>query len=80
MIDPKLKNWIISIVTGVWALNFIVGLVPQLDYKPDQAINAIFMAIVGGLFALQARKPTDDTKQDKKQIEKKEDTKDGEEP
>ena len=78
MIDPKLKNWIISIVTAVWALNFVVGLVPQLDYKPDQAINAIFMAIVGGLFALQARKP-EEKKQDK-QIEKKKQDEDGEDP
>lgn len=72
MIDPKLKNWIISIVTAVWALNFVVGLVPQLDYKPDQAINAIFMAIVGGLFALQARKPNDSNgEQDKKETQSK---------
>lgn len=77
MIDPKLKNWIISIVTAVWALNFVVGLVPQLDYKPDQAINAIFMAIVGGLFALQARKPPDNgDKEDKKEIGKNADRED----
>jgi len=70
VIDPRLKNWIISIVTTVWAINFVAGLVPQLNYKPDQAINAIFMAIVGGLFALQARKP-DDKEKDKKEVEEK---------
>lgn len=71
MIDPKLKNWIISIVTAVWALNFIVGLVPQLNYKPDQAINAIFMAIVGGLFALQARRPEDKDEHKKRELKRK---------
>lgn len=77
MIDPKLKNWIISIVTAVWALNFLVGIIPWFHYKPDQAINAIFMAIVGGLFALQARRPEDN----KRELEdKKKDKKDGEEP
>lgn len=54
MIDPKLKNGIIVVVTGVWAVNFLAGLVVS-KYEPDQAINAIFMAIVGGLFALGAR-------------------------
>lgn len=78
MIDPKLKNWIISIVTAVWALNFLVGLVPQVDYKPDQAINAIFMAIVGGLFALSAKSDKKDNELEKKH--RKKDDEDGEEP
>lgn len=77
MIDPKLKNWIISIVTAVWALNFLVGLVPQIDYKPDQAINAIFMAIVGGLFALSAKS---DKKDELEKKHRKKDDEDGEEP
>jgi hypothetical protein len=77
VIDPKLKNWIISIVTAVWALNFLVGLVPQIDYKPDQAINAIFMAIVGGLFALSAKS---DKKDELEKKHRKKDDQDGEEP
>ena len=77
MIDPKLRNWIISTVTVVWALNFLIGIIPWVHYKPDQAINAIFMAIVGGLFAISARRPNGD---DKKEVEKKENKKDGEEP
>ncbi len=54
MIDPKLKNVIISVVTAVWALNFAAGIALK-SYEPDQAINAIFMGIVGGLFAIGAR-------------------------
>jgi hypothetical protein len=58
VIDPKLKNAIIIVVTAVWAVNFVAGLaVPK--YEPDQAINAIFMGIVGGLFALGARDKND---------------------
>ncbi len=54
MISDKTRTAIISVVTAVWAINFLAGLsVP--DYEPDQAINGIFMAIVGGLFALGAR-------------------------
>jgi hypothetical protein len=78
VIDPKLRNWIISTVTAVWALNFLVGIIPWFHYKPDQAINAIFMAIVGGLFAISARR-TDNGDKDKKEIEKKKDE-DGEGP
>lgn len=77
MIDPRLRNWIISTVTVVWALNFLVGIIPAFHYKPDQAINAIFMAIVGGLFAISARRD------DKKELPKKkkdEEDKDGDEP
>jgi hypothetical protein len=55
MIDPKMKNIILVTVTSVWAANFTAGLLPFLNYQPDQAINAIFMGIVGGVFALGAK-------------------------
>ena len=53
-ISPRLRNAIIIVVTAVWALNFGAGLVVD-DYEPDQAINGVFMGIVGGLFALASR-------------------------
>jgi hypothetical protein len=55
LIGDRARNWIIGVVTAIWAINFLAGLVPQFNYEPDQAINGIFMAIVGGLFALGAR-------------------------
>lgn len=61
MIDAKLKNAIIIVVTAVWAINFVAGLAVP-NYEPDQAINAIFMGIVGGLFALGARGKDDKDK------------------
>lgn len=51
MPSERVRTTIIAVVTTVWAVNFSAGLVLE-DYQPDQAINAIFMAIVGGLFAL----------------------------
>lgn len=51
MLTPRTKLGIIWLVGTVWALNFAAGLVPPLHYKPDQAINGIFMTVVGGLVA-----------------------------
>lgn len=54
MISDRTRTAVIVVVTTVWAANFLAGvLVP--DYKPSESINGIFMAIVGGLFALGAR-------------------------
>lgn len=54
MISDRTRTIVIFVVTVVWALNFTAGLV-LTDYKPSESINGIFMAIVGGLFALGAR-------------------------
>lgn len=54
MISDRTRTVIIAVVTFVWATNFLAGLVIS-DYKPSESINGIFMAIVGGLFALGAR-------------------------
>lgn len=54
MISDRVRTVIIGVVTTVWAINFTAGLVVD-DYKPSESINGIFMAIVGGLFALGAR-------------------------
>ena len=51
----RTRTTVIAVVTSVWAANFAAGLFPPLGYEPDQAINGIFMTIVGGLFAVGAR-------------------------
>lgn len=51
MIGERTRTVIIAVVTAVWAINFLAGLVIG-DYKPSESINGIFMGIVGGLFAL----------------------------
>lgn len=50
-IDPRLRNAIITVVTAVWAVNFAAKFFVS-GYEPDQAVHGVFMAIVGGLFAL----------------------------
>ena len=60
MIGDRTRTTVIAVVTSVWAVNFAAGLIPALNYKPDQAINGIFMDIVGGLFAIGARGKGDD--------------------
>lgn len=58
MISNRVRTAIIAVVTGVWTANFAATFVVE-DYKPDQAINGIFMAVVGTLFALGGRKKDD---------------------
>lgn len=54
MLSERTRTIIIFIVTAVWAANFAAGL--WIDgYEPSESINAIFMGIVGGLFAWGAR-------------------------
>jgi len=56
VISPKLRNWIAGTVTCVWAMNFAATLIPPLHYKTDPSLHAVFMAIVGGAFALSREK------------------------
>lgn len=56
MINPKLANVIIVVVTVVWVASFIVS-VTVAEYRADPQVNAIFMGIVGGSVYLKSRKP-----------------------
>lgn len=53
MISDRMASILISVVTIIWAANIIAGMVAWRGYHPDQAINGIFMVIVGGAFALR---------------------------
>lgn len=55
MVSDRMATIIIWVVTTVWAVNFLAGLTHFNGYQSDQAINGIFMGIVGGLFAIKAR-------------------------
>lgn len=61
MIGDRTRTVIIGVVTTIWAINFLAGLVIN-GYEPSESINGIFMAIVGGLFALGARKGSNGNK------------------
>ena len=52
-LSDRMVNVVIGLVCFVWAVNFFARFVPSLDYTPSESINAIFMAIVGGLLALK---------------------------
>ncbi len=55
MISDRTATVIISVVTFVWVSNIAAGMLSINDYQPSEAINGIFMAIVGGAFALRAK-------------------------
>lgn len=54
LLPRPVASAIIIVVTVVWSANFVLQFVVA-DYKPDVAINGIFMAVVGGALALSRR-------------------------
>lgn len=54
MLSNRTANVIILVVTVVWVANFVATL--AITTYNGSAINAIFTAIVGGVFALKGRK------------------------
>ena len=64
MLNERLANVVIGVVTLVWATNFGARFVVH-DYQSSETINAIFMAIVGGVFALKAKAGDKDKDADK---------------
>lgn len=64
MIGERARTVVIAVVTAVWAANFLAGVVVP-GYETSESINGIFMAIVGGLFALGARQSDKNGKNDK---------------
>lgn len=54
MLSPRMTAIVITVVTVIWATNFIAGVIMK-TYEADQMINTIFMAIVGGAIALRRK-------------------------
>ena len=53
-------NYILIISSLVWVANFIFGIVID-SYEGSETINAIFVAVIGGVFTLKGqRKNADD--------------------
>lgn len=54
--NDRTRSIVIWTVTAVWGLNFAMGLlasfIPSIQYEVKETYNAIFMAIVGGLFTV----------------------------
>lgn len=54
----KDNTWIVRLVATMWVLNLGAGMIPALNYDPSEAVNGIFMVIVGSLFvANKTEKP-----------------------
>jgi uncharacterized membrane-anchored protein YitT (DUF2179 family) len=53
MISDRTATIIIGVVTTIWALNILAAMVEFNNYQPSESINGIFMAVVGGAFALR---------------------------
>lgn len=59
MISDRTVNVIVGVVTAVWAVNVVMGMIPHSDYHPPESINAIFVTIVGGAVTYKARSKGD---------------------
>lgn len=46
-------NLVIGVVTTVWAANIGAGMLHLNGYQPSEAVNGIFLVIVGGAFVLR---------------------------
>ena len=55
MISDRTATVLIGVITAIWALNILAGMAQLNGYQPSESINGVFMAIVGGAFALRAR-------------------------
>ena len=55
MISDRAYTVIIGVVTTVWAGNILAGMFSINDYQVSESINGIFMAVVGGAFALRGK-------------------------
>lgn len=54
-LSDRSANVIIGVVTAVWAGNILAGMLQVNGYQPSEAINGIFLTIVGGAFVLRSK-------------------------
>lgn len=52
--SDRTATTVIYVVTGIWVANIVAGIAVP-GYQPAESINGVFMAVVGGAFALRAR-------------------------
>jgi hypothetical protein len=53
LLNKRLADAIVVVVTIVWFINFLAPLFPGIEYQSDPTIHAVFMAVVGGTLALR---------------------------
>lgn len=55
-LSDRAANIVIGVVTTVWAANIAAGMLRINGYQPSEAINGIFLVIVGSAFVLRRAK------------------------
>lgn len=78
LLSRRAATLVVGLVSVVWAINFFAGVVLP-GYKSDPAINAIFMAIVGGALALGRKGAQDSGQAESRPRHRAEDGKKGDE-
>lgn len=54
-LSDRSANIIIGVITVVWVANIAAGMLELNGYQPSEAINGIFLTIVGGAFVLRGK-------------------------
>jgi hypothetical protein len=54
-LSDRTANILIGVVTVVWVANIAAGMFELNGYKPSEAINGIFLTIVGGAMYVRSR-------------------------
>jgi hypothetical protein len=55
IISDETAKWVIWVVTGIWAGNIVVSMIPGSGHQASSEINGIFMTVVGGAFIIRSR-------------------------
>jgi hypothetical protein len=60
---PYVQPWVVTLLLVVscivWFANFVLGVVLS-DYKGSDSVNAVFLAVIGGIFAVRVTRKDDD--------------------
>jgi hypothetical protein len=58
-VDNKIRLGIAIMVSIIWAANVILGMIPSIEYEPQEAVNGLFLVVVGYLFTTASRGKND---------------------
>jgi hypothetical protein len=57
------KPWVVTLILVVscivWLANFVLGVL-LTDYQGSDSVNAVFLAVIGGIFAVRVTRKDDD--------------------
>lgn len=62
MRTPSTRTVVVGVVTAIWSVNAAAGLFID-SWKPSESVNAIYLVIIGWLFAREAGRRDDEDKE-----------------